>query len=269
MNEYYYELIVTPQTNLDIFCDLLLSLTNNAVEERGKTLIIRDNDNLSDLKWAIERFAEKVNIKTDIILKKILNEDWIKKYQSSIQPIEIGSFYIRPDWIEKKDGLIDIIINPALAFGSGHHETTSSCIEVIDKFVKESNNVLDVGCGSGILSIIAAKKGALVDICDTDKIAIESAKDNFSLNNTTYNNAWVGSANKSKELYDVVIANIIADVILIIQDDLKNRVKNNGILILSGIIEKYFHKIEESFNDFTTIKNIKKGEWYTIVLQKN
>jgi len=121
---------------------------------------------------------------------------------------------------------------------------------------------------SGILSIAAEKKGAIVDICDTDDVAVDSAKENFSLNNSHINNAWVGSANSTKNSYDIVIANIIADVILIINKDLKTAVKPNGILILSGIIDKYFQKVQEKFSDFTTIENIEKGEWHTLVLQR-
>ena len=269
MNEYYYELTLTPKSNLPIFSDLLLSLSQSAIEERDGSLILRDTENLDDILWATQEFAKNVNIEIETSLEKKENEDWIKKYRSSIQPVEVGSFYIRPDWVEKKENFIDIIINPALAFGSGHHETTSSCILAIDEHIKSEDSVLDVGCGSGILAIAASKKGALVDICDTDEVAIESAKENFHLNNATYKSSWVGSANKAEKEYDLVIANIIADVILIIQNDLKSAVKKNGILILSGIIDKYFHKIEENFSDFTTIKNIKKGEWHTIVLRKS
>jgi ribosomal protein L11 methyltransferase len=231
--------------------------------------ILRDTQNLDDILWAINEFAKKLNIKLDSKLEKKANEDWIQKYQNSIKPVEVGSFYIRPVWEAKKENKIDLIINPALAFGSGHHETTSSCIESIDRYIKAKDSVLDVGCGSGILAIAAFKKDAKVDICDTDELALKSAKENFILNNATFNDAWVGSANKSNKEYDLVIANIIADIILLIEDDLKNRVKKNGILILSGIIENYFPKIKESFLDFSIIENIKKGEWHTLVLKKS
>jgi len=268
MNEFYFELTIKPTENLEIFSSFLLDITEDALEERDGSLIVRSSEPLDDILWATEQLAKKLDLKIDTTLEKKKNEDWINKYKNSIQPIEVGSFYIRPEWEESKKDMTNIIINPALAFGSGHHETTSSCLEAIDKYIKKDMRLLDVGSGSGILAIAAQKKGALVDICDTDEIAVESAKENFQLNNATYNKAWTGSSNKTDELYDVVIANIIADVIIMINKDLKSRVKEGGILILSGIIDKYFDKIVEKFKDFDTIEVIHKDEWYTLVLQK-
>ena len=100
------------------------------------------------------------------------------------------------------------------------------------------------------------------------RLQTQSAIDNFALNQASINSAWTGSANKSQNEYDIVIANIIADVIIMIEKQLKQRVKSGGILILSGIIDKYFDKVVEKFNDFDKIEIIKKDEWYTLVLQK-
>jgi len=268
MNGFYHELVVKPEKDIEFFSSLLLELTSDAIEERDKTLIVRSEDELDDIAWALEESAKKLNIKIETSLTKKKNEDWINKYKSSVKPIQISSFYIRPDWEEEKQNLTNIIINPALAFGSGHHESTASCIELIDEFVTEGMKVLDVGTGSGILGIAAAKKGAIVDICDTDELAVESAKENFSLNHTNFNKAWVGSANDAKESYDLVIANIIADIIIMINSDLKKSVKERGNLILSGIIDKYFDKVKKKFSDFELVKHIEKGEWHTLMLKK-
>jgi ribosomal protein L11 methyltransferase len=268
MQEYYYELNVEVQENREIFIDILYELTQDTIEEREKALIIRSQEDLKDISWAIEEFAKKLNTKIKTTLNKLKNEDWVNKYKDSIQPIEVGSFYIRPEWNEPKEGFHDIIINPALAFGSGHHETTSSCLKAIQTYVKENQSLLDVGCGSGILAIAANKLKANVDICDTDPLAIDSAKDNFTLNNAQFNNSWVGSAAKTDQEYDIVIANIIADVLLMIHKDLKVVTKHGGILILSGIIDKYINKIKEKYKDFNIIENITEGEWHTLVLQK-
>jgi ribosomal protein L11 methyltransferase len=268
MNEFYYELTVTPEKNLEIFSDFLLEVTQSTLEERAGSLIVRSSEPLEDILWVSEQFAQKLQTKIKTSIKKLKNEDWISKYKNSIQPIEVGSFYIRPEWEEKKQNLTNIIINPALAFGSGHHETTYSCLQAIDKYVKKDKTLLDVGCGSGILSIAAQKNGAIVDICDTDKVAVQSAIENFELNDALINHSWTGSANKTDQVYDIVIANIIADVIIMIEKELKSRVKSGGILILSGIIDKYFDKVVEKFNDFDKIEIIHKDEWYTLVLQK-
>jgi len=268
MNEFYFELTIKPEKSLEVFSDFLLEITQNALEEKDGSLIVRSTESLDDILWATEQFSKQLNIQTESTLEKKKNEDWISKYKNSIQPIEVGSFYIRPQWEKKKENLTNIIINPALAFGSGHHVSTYSCLQAIDKYVTPNITLLDVGCGSGILSIAAHKKGAIVDICDTDEIATQSAIENFTLNGGFINSSWTGSANKTKNEYDIVIANIIADVIIIIEKELKHRVKSGGILILSGIIDKYFDKVIEKFNDFDKIEIIKKDEWYTLVLRK-
>ncbi len=268
MNEYYYELTINIEEEIEIFSSFLLEVTQNAIEEKSGQLIIRSTHSLEEIEWATKQLAGKLNIKIKTSLEKRKNEDWISKYKNSIKPIEVGSFYIRPQWEEEKKNLTNIIINPALAFGSGHHETTFGCLKVIDKYVKESSTVLDVGSGSGILAIASYKKGAVVDICDTDDIAVGSTIDNFKLNSAILNTHWTGSANNTEKKYDIVIANIIADVIIIINKDLKRCVKSGGILILSGIIENYFDKVCEKFSDFEKIENIKMNEWHTLVLQK-
>jgi ribosomal protein L11 methyltransferase len=268
MSEFYYELVVKPEEKLEFFSSVLLEITSDAIEERDGSIIVRSEDSLEDIAWVIEQTAKKLAINVEITLEKKKNEDWINKYKTSIKPVQIASFYIRPEWVEPKENLTNIIINPALAFGSGHHESTSSCIELIDRYVKKDDRVLDVGTGSGILGICASKKGAKVDICDTDELAVESAKENFLLNLSAYEDAWVGSANKTTKKYDIVIANIIADIIIMINQDLRKAVDERGYLILSGIIDKYFDKVKEKFSDFDLVEHIEKGEWHTLMLKK-
>lgn len=268
MTDYYYELIVEPEDNLEVFIDLLAALTNEAIEEHEGKVIARSEDDLADVKEGIEKFSQAININCTITLTKKENEDWIKQYQESVKSVEIGKFFVRPSWDDKREDKIDIIINPALSFGSGHHETTSSCLEAISSYAKEDYEVLDVGTGSGILAIAASKLGCKVDICDTDEVCIEDTKSNFDLNNCSYNESWIGSANSAKDKkYDMVIANIVADVLVFIHKDLKKCLKDDGILVISGILDKYKDKVLKKFNDLEQLELIHKNEWLTVIFK--
>jgi ribosomal protein L11 methyltransferase len=268
LKEYYSQLVVKPDSCIDTFSSLLLNLTGSAIEQKDGSIIVRSEEGLSDISWAVDEFAKKIGVDVEQTLTKKENRDWIELYKSSIKPIEIASFYIRPDWETKKNNLIDIVINPAFAFGSGHHESTSSCIEIIDRYVTRGNTLLDVGCGSGILAICANKKGVDVSICDTDEVALSSAKENFALNSATLKDSWVGSVDKADIEYDYVVANIVADVIMMIDSDLKRVVKQSGYLILSGIIDRYFQKVIDRFSDFLVVENIDKKGWHTLILKR-
>ena len=269
MSKYYFELTLKPEHEYELFLNLIESLTDDAIEEDDGILIIRSEEELENLKFGIEEFSKALNINCKITYEKKENIDWIKQYQQSVKSVEIGSFFIRPSWEKKKEGKIDIIIDPALSFGSGHHETTSSCIEAIDKFVEEKQTVLDVGTGSGILAIAAAKKGCIVDICDTDEVCIIDTKSNFELNAVTFNDSWVGSTNKTTKRYDVVIANIVADVLVMIAADLKKCLNKDGILIISGILDKHINRVLSKFNDLEQVNLIHKNEWVSVIFKNN
>lgn len=267
MSEYYFELTIKPKAHYELFLDLLISLTNDAIEEDEESLIARSEEDLTDIEFGIIEFAKALNVECETKHEKKENIDWIKQYQQSVKSVEIGNYFIRPSWEEKKEGKIDIIIDPALSFGSGHHETTSSCVEAIDEFVREKQTVLDVGTGSGILAIAAAKKDCIVDICDTDEVCIIDTKTNFELNGASFNDSWVGSTNKTTKKYDVVIANIVADVLVMIASDLKKCMNDDGILVISGILDKHINRVLNKFKDLEQLKLIHKNEWVTVVFK--
>ncbi len=270
----YNELKITPTSNNDEFCDFLLSLGVEAVEEEGKTLIVRSEEDLEVVKWGVEQFAQQLSdtLKRDVEVVVSLetkpNQDWISLYQNSIKPIQISNFYVRPSWEEEKKGLMNIVIDPSLTFGSGHHESTYSCILSLEKYLKKNDTILDVGCGSGILSIASAKLGAYVDSCDTDEDAILSTTKNAKLNCVDLVDTWVGSVGNAEKKYDAVVANIIADILIVLSNDLQNVLKKDGILILSGILDKYEKKVMNFFQNCQHCETIAKNEWRTIIFQK-
>jgi ribosomal protein L11 methyltransferase len=274
LNKFYYELKITPAKHYELYLDLVLSLTSDAIEELEGSIILRSEESLDEIVEGINYFTEELSnalndkIECEIIQSQKENEDWIAKYKDAIKPVTVGKFHIHPSWEEIKEDKINILIDPALAFGSGHHETTSSCIGAISEYVKPDQTMIDVGSGSGILAIGASKLGALCDICDTDSLAVENALENFKSNDAKVNEAWVGSAVKSTKTYDVVVANIVADVLVLINKDLKKVLKDDGILILSGILENYLDKVMAKFEDFDTLETISKNEWRTLVLKR-
>jgi ribosomal protein L11 methyltransferase len=272
MHEKYYELTLTLKEDfVEFIADFIANIAGDGLELGKNRIIVRSENNLSHVEEAVKSLIGTLGGTIDIEYKMEIkdNVDWIATYQKSIEPIEAGKFYIYPSWYEAKEGKINIKIDPALAFGSGHHATTFSCLDAIGTYVKEGNRVLDVGCGSGILGLASCKVGAKVELCDTDPISVDSCEKNFALNNEEYEELWEGSANQAQGEYDVVIANIIADVLKFIVHDLKRAVKYNGILILSGILDKKESQVTEVYSSLELVERKQKDEWVTLVYKKS
>jgi len=271
MQNNYYELTITLNDDfVDFIADFILNIYGEGVELGEGKIVVRSESDLTFVKDALVSLSGSLNgdIQMDYALEEKENVDWIKTYQASVQPIEAGKFYIFPSWYEAKEDFINIKIDPALAFGSGHHATTFSCLTAISDYVNENDSIIDVGCGSGILGLACKKLGADVALCDTDPLSVESCKENFALNAETYDALWEGSIDKTSQTYDVVIANIITDVLRFIAKDLKAATKDGGYLILSGILDKKEDLVKASFKDLTLEERTLKDEWVTLVYKK-
>ncbi len=269
MQEKYYELTMTLKEEdfVEFIADFVANISGDGLEIGRETIIVRSESDVAFIKDAVESLVGTLGGTIEIEYKIEVKEnvDWIAQYQNSIEPIEAGKFYIYPSWYEAKKGKINIKIDPALAFGSGHHATTFSCLDAIGTYVKGNERILDVGCGSGILGLACRKLGANVELCDTDPISVDSCEQNFALNDEEYEELWEGSANQAQGEYDVVIANIIADVLKFIVHDLKRATKKDGILILSGILDKKEEAVLEVYNDLELLERKQKDEWVTLV----
>jgi ribosomal protein L11 methyltransferase len=274
MQDYYYELVVKVSSHLPLFSDFLADTLPVGFEETEDGFVIRSEDELDTIIWGLEQFTEALQkalgetIDIDCKQSKLKNSDWVEIYQKSITPLAIDKFYIHPTWDEPHEKLINIAIDPALAFGTGHHPTTASSLRAISRYVKENDTLIDVGCGSGILGIGAIKLGAIVDACDTDIISVENSIKNAQLNEIKFSNIWEGSCSLSDKKYDIVVANIVADVLTFIAKDLKSALNDDGILILSGILDKYESKVLNFYKDCEVIERIAEDEWVTLILKK-
>ena len=291
MKDFFYEMIVKSANASELFKNFAFELDVTCVEEDGERFIIRDEEDLQNLKFAFEEFkkalARSLNLDADlqIEISKKQNKDWLDEYKKGVAPVAVGKFYVRPSWCERSQdrALIDLLIDPALAFGSGHHESTNMCLALLSELARDGMSALDVGCGSGILSIAMKKLGAKVSACDTDEQAVSATQQNAEKNGVQIDKIWLGSVSSLGEQassslsgralckdaqFDLVVANIIADVILILSADLKKALKPGGKLVLSGILEKYKDRIEQVFSDLNFVQMKKQNEWLSFVYER-
>ncbi len=208
--------------------------------------------------------------------EKIWTENWRKFFPR----LRIGSrLEILPPWEapSQEPGRLTVIINPALAFGTGHHETTAGCLEVLDAVLKMGDQVADIGCGSGILSIAAVKLGAAYAFaCDVDEQAVSATCDNAIRNDVQESihvervSASPSSQDYGAQRYDVVMANIIAETLVELRDRLTSCVKPGGHLVLSGIAENHSSLIGETFlrSGWVVSRRLPRGDWVTLALRR-
>lgn len=193
------------------------------------------------------------------------SEEWENEWKKYYKPFSIGKIVIVPEWLSYNPifGEVQIVLNPGLAFGTGMHETTSMCIELMQKVSVTGKRVLDFGCGSGILGICATALGARsVMFADTDEQAVTATKYNCSINGILDPKVLQNDVRKMDEPADIVLANITADILVDTEPVIKASLKNGGIVILSGIISSRLETVKSCYEkDFELIEHITKNEW--------
>ena len=213
-------------------------------------------------------------------LASIRREDWENNWKQYFKPFAVGEkFIIKPSWetCDNLDGRIVLEIDPSSSFGTGTHNTTQLCICELERLVKPGDRLLDMGCGSGILSVAARLLGASdIGAADIDPNAVNIARENAEKNGfelTTYVGDVTGDAALDEQIgggYDIIVANIVADVIMGMQEILKRKLKDDGTLIVSGIIAPRADEVQESLlgAGFVLRNRQQSGDWVAMTLTK-
>ena len=210
-------------------------------------------------------------------------QDWENNWKKYYKVIKISPhIIISPSWesYTKQDGEIVISLDPGSAFGTGTHETTAMCIRFLDKLFSGeietgkkfiADKVLDIGCGSGILSIVAHKFGALyTEALDVDRLAVHVAKENCEKNNTNTDCHTGELKNAKKQGYNLIIANIVAEVISAITPEIPDYLLSGGLYLVSGIIDAKKELVLRTCDEFglKQIEFMTENDWWTYLFQK-
>ena len=251
---------------------------------------LEDLSNLEDLLRNIEEglddLSEFVNVgERTIAVSETEDKDWINNWKQYFKPFTVDDILIKPTWeeipAEHADKLL-IEIDPGTAFGTGKHETTQLCIRQLDKYIKGGEKVLDVGTGSGILGIAALKLGASEAFgTDLDENAVVAVRENLKANHIPAEKFGVVQGNiiddkaiqdqAGYECYDIVVANILAPVIIMLQGEIAPHLKHGGIFITSGIIntkEEDVRQAMEANPELEIVEINHQNDWVSITARR-
>jgi len=258
--------------------------------EKGKTVlkgyIGQDNELNSfirDLRRSLELAVERLGRgEFELKAEPLKNRDWNTEWKKYFKPIKIGDkIIIKPSWesldkgdsIFSEDGIV-IELDPGLAFGTGTHETTKMCLEFVEKYIEKGIKAYDIGCGSGILALAAAKLGAAEVLgIDMDGDAVKAAKENVKKNNEE-KTCIIKQGDLLKDLdepADLLIANIIFDVVLSLLETAAPFVKKSGLFIASGILEEKTKEMTDAVDEseyFDLLESKTENGWTAMVLKR-
>ena len=216
--------------------------------------IDKEHSPIEAISFLKERYKSE-SIDFDISVQDMHEEDFANNWKKYFKPIEVGNkLLIRPIWEEYKEKTSRKILNlePGIAFGTGTHQTTRLCLSMLEDVVNNESRVLDVGCGSGILAIASLVLGAKSALgVDIDELAVKTAVNNAKLNNVENRfNAVCGDLlDKVDGQYDIILANIVADVIINLSKDIKPYMHKDTIFLMSGIIDSRLLDVKNALNE--------------------
>lgn len=249
-------------------------------KDRTKSIIhlyVSEENNFSEAQQFISERLTAEKIDFDITLNGIKDADWAENWKKYFKVTPIGErLVVCPVWEEVADTKDKVIlkIDPGAAFGTGTHATTSLCLNLLDKYVYDGATVLDIGCGSGILSVASVLLGAKkADGVDIDLTAVKVAKENAEINNVQGKTTFIDGdlADKINGKYDIICANIVADIIMRLNLNIADYMNENALYITSGIIDVRVDEVRESFkqNGLIVVEELRRDNWYAFALKRS
>lgn len=249
-------------------------------KDRTKAIIhvyVNPHENPAEAVSFIKERLDAEGIENEIKISDCKTEDWVNNWKQYFHPMPIGNkLLIRPTWEDEYDagGRKVLHIEPGLAFGTGSHPTTKLCLETLEKYIKEDSTVLDIGCGSGILSIASLLLGAKSAFgVDIDKLAVKTALANAKENGfepPVFNAVNGNLSDKVEGKFSVIVANIVADIIMEFNTQVGQFLDDDGVYITGGIIDARKDEVLYSFaqNGFTVIEQFEEKGWNVFVCKK-
>ena len=195
----------------------------------------------------LTQLAARLPFSSDFEVEPVASHDWANQWRENFPPLPIGRFLIVPSWEDAPDSeAIVIELDPGLAFGTGQHPTTRMCLELLGELPLKGQGLLDVGCGSGILGIAAAKLGARVVASDLDEWCIAATRENAAKNNVEIEVHLVAGLDWVAEPFPFVVANLMSDLLIRLAPDLARVTQENGVLLVSGISAPRAAEVEDA-----------------------
>jgi len=233
------------------------------------TALFTQEHNLNNIEKKIHSLFESVDHKT-ITTREFKDQDWERSWMDDFHPMKFGKrLWICPSWQNPPDkNAVNVILDPGLAFGTGTHQTTSLCLEWLDKYINDTELVIDYGCGSGILAIAALKLGAKQAVgIDNDPQAIIASKNNSDKNKISRDQFKVHLPHEQQNdlTADVLVANILAKPLMTLAPSICNSIKTNGKFALSGILREQADEVANVYSAYCDIdKIIHRDDWVLI-----